>query len=178
MTEQNVICAVRGEKKLQKALSSKSGSVFLLKADINTVQDVVERCHNAGKSVYIHLDLAEGMGKDEAGIRYIAQRIKPDGVLSTKINVVKMAKDYGLVGIYRVFMIDSQSMDTAVANINKVKPDAVEIMPGVAYDAIRYLKARVTTDVVAGGFVKTRENVANALQAGARACSTTEAELW
>lgn len=177
-SENSIIYAVKGEKELERALGYGGSYVFFLKADINTVADEVARCRKAGKKSFIHIDLADGMGKDEAAIRFIAQTIRPDGILTTKINVVKLAKDYGMEVVYRVFMIDSQSMVTAVNNIKKYSPDAVEIMPGVAYDAIRELKNALSVDVIAGGLIHTEENVNNAFGAGAVAVSTSCEKLW
>ncbi|MBO5526199.1 MAG: glycerol-3-phosphate responsive antiterminator [Clostridia bacterium] len=176
--KKKVIYAVKGNEELERALQRDGKIIFLLKADINSAAETVERCHAAGKQVYIHLDLAVGMGKDEAAIRFLAEHIRPDGVLSTKINVVKTAKDYGLRTIYRVFMIDSQSMDSAIANIRKYSPDAIEIMPGVAYDAITEIKECVSADIIAGGLIKTVEHAEKAIKSGAVAVSTSCEELW
>ena len=174
----SVIYAVKGERELERALKKKGSYVFFLKADINTVADEVRRCREAGKKSFIHIDLADGMGRDEATIRFIARQIKPDGILTTKINVVKMAKDYGMEVVYRVFMIDSQSMASAVSNVKKYSPDAVEVMPGVAYDAIKELSEVLPVDVIAGGLIHTEENVINAFKAGAAAVSTSCEKLW
>lgn len=173
-----IICAVNDEEHLEAALKSKHNTIFLLNADINTVADVVRRCHECDKNVFIHLDLAVGIARDEAGIKFIAEHIRPEGILSTKFNSVRMAIECGLIGIYRVFLVDSQSMETALANIRRYAPCAVEIMPGVAYEAINVLHKQVDVNVIAGGFIRTRKNVDDALAAGARACSTTNMDLW
>ena len=40
--------------------------------------------HKANKKVYLHIEMIEGFGKDEAAVRYIANNIKPDGIITTK----------------------------------------------------------------------------------------------
>lgn len=176
--QNDIICAVKDDNDLAKALTSNSNNIFLLKANINTVSSMVERCHSAGKKVYIHIDLAEGFGRDEATIRYISQVVKPDGILSTKVNIVKLAKEMGMVAILRVFLIDQQSMDSAAASVKKLQPDGIEIMPGIAYEAIRELTKLTDLPIIAGGFVRTKESANMAFQAGAIACSTSKKELW
>jgi glycerol uptake operon antiterminator len=173
-----IICAVKNEAELTAALKTEYNTVFLLKADINSAAKQVKMCHDAGKRVFIHFDLAEGFGKDEASIKYLSNTVRPDGILSTKNSIVKLAKDYGMHAIYRVFMIDSQSMETATSNIAKLSPDAVEIMPGIAFEAIEELSKRVEVQIIAGGFVRTQADVDNAVRAGAVTCSTTSPLLW
>lgn len=175
----SVICAVKdNDELLNKALNSNSDNIFLLKANINSLQAVVNKCHQHLKRVFVHIDLAEGIGKDEASIQYIAEVIRPDGIMSTKANIVKLAQEHGLTAIYRVFLIDAQAMDSAKSNIAKYHPDAVEIMPGIAYEAITELKNSTNVPIIAGGFVRTKQNVKQACQSGAVACSTSNTTLW
>lgn len=175
----NVIAAVKTAQDLEVALSSGAQDIFLLKANINTVSQWVDMCHSANKRVFIHTDLAEGFGKDDASLQYIADVIKPDGILSTKIGIVRTAIQLGLYAVYRVFLIDQQSMNSALANIDKYHPYAVEIMPGVAYDAIRELSDNAKdVHIIAGGFIKTKQSVAKAIESGALTCSTSSKQLW
>ena len=62
--------AVKDDNKLEEALKSDKRTVFLLKSDIMSVGDVVKRCKGAGKTVFIHLDLMDGIGKDESGLKF------------------------------------------------------------------------------------------------------------
>ncbi len=174
-----IICAVKdNDAILSRAIASKRKYIFLLKANINSMAEVVKRCHDADKTVFVHIDLAEGVGRDEASIKYIAEVVKPDGILSTKSNIVKLARDYGMLAIYRVFLVDAQAMDSAKYNLAKLQPDAIEIMPGIAYEAISELKSFTDIEIIGGGFVRTEQNVRSALQAGAVACSTSNEQLW
>lgn len=160
------------------ALRSNADNIFLLKANINSATHWVDMCHKAGKKVFIHTDLAEGFGKDDASIEYLASTVKPDGILSTKIGVVRAANEYGLCGVYRVFLIDQQSMNSALVNIAKYHPYAVEIMPGIAYEAISELHQRSCANIIAGGFIKNSHSVKLAIEAGAVTCSTSSCHLW
>ncbi|MEG1705953.1 MAG: glycerol-3-phosphate responsive antiterminator [Clostridia bacterium] len=173
-----VIAAIKGEDSLTEAINSDATMVFILRGSIMTVRQMVERIHKAGKKVYIHMDLIDGFGKDQAAIEFMSAEIKPDGILSTRNNIIKFAKDFGISTIFRVFLVDSQSLETAINNVEKLQPDAMEIMPGVAYEAIRAVVSRTDTQVIAGGFVRTEQNVRDALSAGAVACSTSVFQLW
>lgn len=180
LRDNKVICAVKGEDSLHEAIYSKSKVIFILSANINTVVEQVERCHKAGKVVYLHFDLAEGFEKDEAAVQYCARTVKPDGILTTRNHLVKAAQENGMKAILRIFLIDSRSMLTAVTSVQKQQPDAVEIMPGIAYQAIKEMKKRLPEDtqIIAGGFIRTEEDCRNAFNSGAEACSTSNYSLW
>ena len=87
--KKNIIAAVKDEESLQKALNSKVEVIFVLSGDICKITDVVNRCHKANKKVYLHIEMIEGFGKDEAAVRYIATNIKPDGIITTKSSLIK-----------------------------------------------------------------------------------------
>ncbi len=65
-----IIAAVRKMGDLRPALASTVRAVFLLTGDINTVSETVRLARQSGKGIYIHLDLLDGLGKDEAAVRF------------------------------------------------------------------------------------------------------------
>ncbi len=92
--------------------------------------------------------------------------------------MIRPAKDLGLVTVQRFFIVDSHSVDTAVESIRIAKPDVVEIMPGVVSKKIREFSEKVSNDILAGGLVEFKEDVDEAIAAGATAVSTADRELW
>ena len=71
--ECNPVIAAIGSDALDSALGSPVQLIFHLGADLMNISDVISQVHKAGKHIFIHLDLAEGIGKDRAGVRYLAQ---------------------------------------------------------------------------------------------------------
>lgn len=176
--KKNIIAAIKNEEGLQKALNSNVEVIFVLSGDICKVDDVVNRCHAANKKVYLHIEMIEGFGKDEAAVRYIANNIKPDGIITTKSSLVKAANSVGLNCIFRVFMLDSQSIKTAISNIERCKPTDVEILPGLIPELISYFAKNISANIIAGGLISTLKHVETAFENGAIACSTSESSLW
>ena len=123
------------------------------------------------------MDFVEGIGKDRAGLEYI-KSLGVNGILTTRTNLIRPAKEMGLMTIQRFFIVDSHSVDTAVEAIRIAKPDVVEIMPGVVRKKIREFADKVSTDILAGGLVEFKEDVDLAIEAGATAVSTADRELW
>ena len=170
-----VIAAVQQEG-LQAALQSPVQIIFHLGVDLMSVQEVIAQAHGAGKYIFIHLDLAEGIGKDRAGVRYLAQ-CGADGIISTKAQLIRFAKEQGLVPVQRFFTLDSKGMDSIADMIKNSNPHFIEIMPGVIAKTIKRF-ATGGIPVIAGGLIQTKAEVTDALGNGATAVSTGETSLW
>ena len=79
--------------------------------------------------------------------------------------------------MYRVFLIDSQGVKTAMGTVKKSNCDFVEIMPGIALRQISEFAA-LGKNLIAGGLVETREDAEAALKAGAVAVSSSSKILF
>lgn len=172
-----IIAAVKNEEDLQAALSSEVEAVFLLSANIITVESIVERCRDAGKLLYVHMDFVDGLSKDAAGVKYLATK-GIDGIISTRSNIISAAADCGISSVQRFFMIDSRSVDTALDTLRGSRADMVEIMPGIAYKAIVRIKANINIPIIAGGLIEHKDEVFQALNSGAAMISTGKREMW
>ncbi len=175
--KRKVCAAVRTRDEFEKALRSKVDVIFLLYSNILTIENYVKKAHEADKIIFIHMDFAEGIGKDRVGLQFI-KNMGVDGILTTRTNLIRPAKDLGLVTIQRFFIVDSHSVDTAVESIRIAKPDIVEIMPGVVSKKIKEFSQKVSTNILAGGLVEFPEDVDAAIEAGATAVSTADEFLW
>jgi glycerol uptake operon antiterminator len=173
-----VIAAVKDEKAFQKALESECRVIFLLNGDISTVKNYVKRTHERNKIIYLHFDMIEGFGKDEAGLRFVKEYVNPDGIISIKTNVIRWAQNYNLETVFRVFLIDYQSYESAINNISRLQAKCVEIMPGIIPDVIQRLVKDCPADYIGGGLITTPEQVKAILNSGASACSTRNQDLW
>ena len=150
--------------------------LFYLSADLISIAQRIERAHLSGKHIFVHIDLAEGIGKDRAGIRYLAQ-CGVDGIISTRAQLIRLAKDQGLLTVQRFFALDSKGMDSIDEVLRNTNPHLMEIMPGVIGKAIcRFSKGHIS--VIAGGLVQTKQEVTDALSCGATAVSTGCPQLW
>jgi len=178
LIENPIIAALRSEADLANIISSNAQIIFILCGNILTIAEVCQKLQEAGKTVFIHMDLIEGLKGDAAAIEFIKKHAAPFGIISTKINIIKYAKQHGLQTILRIFMIDSLSLRTGVKNINDTTPDAVEVMPGIAPKIIQGICSKTTAPIIAGGLIETKKDVMEALAAGAVAASTAAKVLW
>lgn len=172
-----VIAAVRNEQELEVALASRVKMIFCLNPNILTLDQTVREVHAAGKKILLHIDLAEGVGKDKAGLLYV-KKAGVDGIISTRVNMIKFAKEVGLFTVQRFFIVDSHSVDTTVESLKSSKADMIEIMPGIVTKVIADLKVRLNIPIIAGGLIETRKEIEEAAYSGVSAVSTSKQELW
>ncbi len=172
-----IIAAVRDALELERALLSNVETVFLLKSDITELESVALRVHASGKKLFVHMDFADGVGKDASGCLFL-KNLGIDGIISTRTNILKAAHDKGMKTVQRVFIVDSHSIATAVDTIDKTSPDMVELMPAIATKAITFFKNRISVPIIAGGLIENEKEVSEALLAGASAISTGKSDLW
>lgn len=173
-----VISAVKDSITLEKALYSSNEIVFIIMSNIINIKDYCEKLKLKGKKVYIHIDMIDGLNSTNNGIDYIVNSVKPEGILTTKSNVVAHAYKNNINVIQRFFILDSLSYEKALQNIKENKIVAAEIMPGLMPKIIKKISSQTNVPIITGGLIKEKEDIINAINAGALSVSTTEVKLW
>ncbi|MFZ5351560.1 MAG: glycerol-3-phosphate responsive antiterminator [Bacillota bacterium] len=176
--ENPIIAAITDIAKVKDAVESPCEIVFLLTGSIFNIKDAVRALKEKGKMVFIHLDLLEGISKDQIAIEYIHKEINPDGIITTKSNLVKAARDMGLFTIQRFFLVDSISVESGIKTVQNSKPDAVEIMPGIMHRITAKICSELKIPVITGGFINGKEDVIACLNSGAMGISTSNEDIW
>ena len=82
-----------------------------------------------------------------------------------------------MMTILRVFLIDSMAYETALSAKN-LRPDAIDILPGLMPGMIRKLHQATGLPVLTGGLITQKQEVLQALDAGALAISSTAPAVW
>lgn len=173
-----VIAAINNLDKLDLAIKSPSEIIFLLKGDIFNLKEIVNEVQKNKMAIYVHIDLMEGFSGDSFAVKYIAKNIKPDGIITTKGNLIKTAKSYNLFTIQRLFLLDSLSLDSGIKSINNIKPDAIEILPGIMHKVTKYINNNINIPLITGGLIKDKEDVIGSLKSGAIGISTSKEDIW
>lgn len=173
-----IIAAINNLDNIGFALESPCHVVFLLKGDISNISGVVNRFKEAGKCVFLHMDLIEGFSKDAVALKYFHENIKPDGIITTKGNLIRTAKNNGIFIIQRLFALDSLSLASGIESIHTTRPDAIEILPGIMPKVIKEVHGQTRIPVIAGGLIRDKEDVIECLNAGALGVSTSKKEIW
>ncbi len=171
-----IVAAAKSEKELAECLKSKSRVIFLLFGDICTIEALVERVKAADKIAIVHLDLIDGLAPKDVSVDFIAEQTAADGIISTKNSIIRYAHQKGLLTIQRYFLLDSRVLENMEKNSSPA--DFYEVLPGVMPKIIRQLAKTAGKPIIAGGMIRDKEDVMNALSAGAVAISSTNRDVW
>ena len=172
-----VIAATRTDEEFSVALQSETEIIFDLCADILTLTKKIKATHDAGKRLFIHVDLAEGVGRDRSGM-ILLKKMGVDGIISTKVSIIKTAREAELCTVQRFFIVDSKSVHTTVEAVRASRPDMIEIMPATVGKVISRLSRDLPIPIIAGGLIENTEEASTALECGAAAVSTGQISLW
>ncbi|MCT4599021.1 MAG: glycerol-3-phosphate responsive antiterminator [Vallitalea sp.] len=173
-----IIAAVNSDCKLNEALSSPSNIIFLLYGDIFNLETNVNIIKKHNKKVFVHFDLIKGFSSDSCSLKYVHEKIQPDGIITTKSTIVKKAKSLNFFVIQRLFVLDSLSIDTGIHSVKSVHPDAIEIMPGIVPKITKIISNTFSVPIICGGLINQKKEIIDSLGAGATCVSTSCAELW
>lgn len=176
--ESPVIAAVKDEQGLARCLTCTAQVVFVLYGTVVDIPRTVARIKDAGKAAVVHLDLIDGLSTREVAADYIASATQADGVISTKTGPVRRARELGLVGIRRFFLLDSLALETMRAQLAQHSADLIEVLPGTMPKVLARVAGFSPLPFIAGGLIADKEDVVGALSAGALAVSTTNAAVW
>lgn len=177
-----IIAAARTPDDFLAAVKSPCDIIFWLSPTIMTLESYIARAHSMEedgeeKNIFVHIDMTDGIGKDSAGLEYL-HYLGVDGIISTRGNLIKSAREVGLMTVQRFFIVDSRSISTAFDTVRSSRPDMIEIMPGLMPGIITRFAQNTDIPVIAGGLIECKDDVISALSAGASAISTSKQELW
>lgn len=174
-----IIAAVKNDEGLAHCLDNGADIhvVFILYGDICSIPSIVEKIKQSGKIAMVHADLINGLASKEIAVDYLHKSTRADGIISTRPNLIRRARELNLCTVLRLFVIDSMALGEA-KTLRDARPDFLEILPGVIPSAIRRIKADTSLPILAGGLIVTKQDVMDALEAGAMAISSTSEAVW
>lgn len=180
MVEANpIIAAVKDSEGLERCCSLEDIKVvFILFGDICTISGIVKRIKEAGKTAVVHIDLIGGLNAKEIAVDFIRDHTQADGIISTKPTLIRRAKELSMYTVLRYFLIDSMALENIRQQQYGVRPDFLEVLPGVMPRIIGKICQSSKVPIIAGGLISDKESALAALSAGAVAVSTTNTDVW
>ncbi len=174
-----VIAAVKDDEGLKTCCAREDIKVvFILYGDICNLKEIVEKIHKEEKLAIVHADLIVGLSGKEIVVDFIKNTTKADGIISTKPSLIRRAKELGLYTILRIFVLDTMALTNIEHQVVTGRPDMIEILPGLMPKIIRKVCKMVRIPVIAGGLITEKEDVMEALEAGAISVSSTNPDVW
>jgi glycerol uptake operon antiterminator len=169
--------AITAEENIGAAIASRAPVVFILRGNGLALGQVVRSIHDAGKLVAVHVDLVAGLRADRSSVGWLANA-GVDAVISSHGQLMPAIRHEGMTAILRLLLVRRSQLDTAAAAIGRSAPNIVEILPGVILPSVIGLLPPFEVPVLAGGFVRTNEDVGAVLSAGALGVTTSSQALW
>ncbi|WP_211746924.1 glycerol-3-phosphate responsive antiterminator [Paenibacillus sp. Marseille-Q4541] len=180
LSEYRNVASIRDVRYIETALSYKDqlSGVFLLTGSIGVIKGYVELFQKHDIPVFVHVEKIGGLSYDQQGLEYLANAIRPDGIITTKIQVVKKAQKLGLATIQRFFLVDSEGLANIAQSLAQVEPDIIEIMPARIPEVLQKVREMTDIPLISGGLLRKREHAEACLVEGATAISSSSQDLW
>lgn len=173
-----VIAAVKDDAGLRKALDSDCRVIFLLYGTILNIDSLVGQIHGRDKRCLVHIDQVDGLSNRDIAVDGLVKLCRPDGIISTRAAQIRRAQQLGILAIQRAFILDSMSLESLLSQKDAVRPDFIEVLPGIIPTVIREITEKTDIPLIAGGLIRSKQDVIQALQAGVMAVSTSCQKVW
>src|SRR5213595_1538915 len=173
-----VAAVIRRAEDLPRALASAVPAVFFVRAPAFHLGPLVWAVQARHKMAFVHIDLIAGLGKDRAGVAFLAREIGVNGIITSHSALVAAARAERVIAIQRLLLYDDLALPSALAALDHARPDIVEVLPGVIFPlVVDRIRARVPLPIIVGGFVTEPEQRNAVLERGAPAISTGTTSL-
>jgi glycerol uptake operon antiterminator len=164
-------------EQFQRALESPAEVVLILRANGLELAPVIHQAHRAGKLIAVHLDLVSGLRADRASVEWLSEA-GVDAIVSARGHLMAAIKHQRLTAIQRLLLVRRTQLATGIASIRRSEPDIIEVLPGVVLPQVLHLLPDLGQPLLAGGFVRTVDDVRSLLACGVAAVTSSKEELW
>jgi glycerol uptake operon antiterminator len=176
--EYPVIAGVRTQEDYASALDSRVKIIFMVGGDVFKVQKEMSILKDKGGLLFLHMDLIEGIGKDPGGIHFAKEQFGIDGIISTKTNILKIAKEEKLITVHRIFLMDFQALNSGMNLIKLSHPDFIELTPGVIPRVVKKVSKENSQPVITSGLISSEEDVRTMIRSGASNIVCSCRKIW
>ncbi len=179
LEQTHIIPSVRAPEFIARSACAPGKIVYFLFANPEHIAEMIEAVAGAGKLPMVNVDLAAGLARDKAAISYLAHR-QAQGIISTHIEPLRAARDFGLFAIKRTFLLDSAALNCCLHSLKEFMPDALEIMPAIAASHIvpELRQEYPELPIIAGGLISTLREIEDLVQQGVTSVSVSDYRLW
>ena len=112
LEENPIIAAIKNMDDLELCCSLEEiRVVFVLFGDICTIRTIVKRLKDAGKIAIVHVDLIVGLSSKEIVVDFIKMSTEADGIISTKVPLIRRGNELNFITVQRCFLLDSMAYE-------------------------------------------------------------------
>jgi len=177
LAEWAVLPSVIYPRNYEEFLSSPRRLCVLAGAPLDRCEQLVSELAGNGQLTLLNLDFSFGLGRDDAALAYL-KRIGVAGILTTRIGTVQKARSLGFFTVQATFFTDGTTVGKGIAAARSANPHLVQVMPSPVVAHLSDEERKGLGSFLVAGFVRTPEDVADALRQGATAATATSPSLW
>ncbi|HXO89690.1 MAG TPA: glycerol-3-phosphate responsive antiterminator, partial [Stellaceae bacterium] len=122
-----VAAVIRHAEDLPRALASQVPAVFFVRAPAFHLGPLVWAVQARGKMAFVHIDLIAGLGKDRAGVAFLAREIGVNGIITSHSGLVAAARAERVIAVQRLLLYDDHGLHSAMTAVEHARPDIVEV---------------------------------------------------
>ena len=174
--ENPVILGLLSESDFELAENNESQVVFTLFGTISDIGATIHRLKKTKQLVFVNIDMIDGFSSRNSVIDFL-KTTELDGIISSKPNILRYAKEQGFFTIHRFFILDSSSWRSIERQLEISQADIINITPGWT-KVIQWTSEKFHTPIISSGLVCDKEIVIENLKAGALAICTTNHDVW
>lgn len=154
-------------------------AVLLRHCNMFELAGLIERAHQRNIATYVGIDHIDGIHADAAGLRYLAERMHINGIISNHPRILSLGKEFGLETVQRIFALDSTGLETALHSIEPEVVNILDISPALVVPHItERLRVPLPRPFIASGLLLTSNHTQDVLNAGAVAVVVAREQLW
>src|SRR2546428_9615304 len=131
-----VAATIRRAEDLPQALASPVPAIFFLRAPAFHLGPLVWAVQARGKMAFVHIDLIAGLGKDRAGVAFLAREIGVNGIITSHSALVAAARAERVIAVQRLLLYDDLGLHSAMTAVEHARPDIVEVQPAVIFPLV------------------------------------------
>lgn len=177
LTRHPVIATLYGVEQFDAFVKSAAEVAIVANVDLRMLHKVVGALTKAGKYVIVNIDSCDGLSQDKGGVEYLAD-IGVTSLVSTRVATIQRGNRAGLITIQKVFVTDRSTWPRSVKALEQSDPNIVQLMPAPMLTRLSTEDRNALPPIVASGFVCDETDALDALERGAIAVSTSDAQLW
>src|SRR5256886_13905187 len=126
-----VAAVIRHAEDLPRALASQVPAVFFVRAPAFHLGPLVWAVQARGKMAFVHIDLIAGLGKDRAGVAFLAREIGVNGIITSHSGLVAAARAERVIAVQRLLLYYDLGLRSSMAAVAHARPDIVELHPAL-----------------------------------------------
>lgn len=111
----------------------------------------------AGKRIWVHPDRIYGLGRDEEAIRYLTDQMRPEMFVTSSVAVAQSIKKAGQPLCLRLFLYDTQSLESGIHTATRFQPEVLCIMPAAIYPEVFREFAPLGVPLMTAGLIRRPE---------------------